>query len=220
MKMSRKVHRAVWIAGLLACGSATVRAQVDTGLYLAGSLGATLQNNHSITESTKGVPGSSDGSAKFGTGIAATATAGLAFNNSIRSDLEFGYRDKPGKADSIDEKAYSAMANLWIDILHQYGYFVYFGGGAGVADVDLHSGGDSDSATPLSWQIGGGAGVTLTRQLALSADFRRLAAFDKSTFHLEGGENLDTRFSTNAVTLSLRYSFGRMSSPLLGGSDE
>ena len=195
-------------------------AQNDVGPYLTGSLGVDLQDSKSISESTKGTAGSAGSSAQFGTGFTGSITPGFAFGENIRTDLELSYRSKPGKGDGIDENAYSALANLWVDVLHQNGYFIYFGGGLGAADVNLNSNNGSDSSIPLLWQLGTGAGVVLTSNWALSADFRHIAAFEKSTFDLDKGEALETRYGTNAVTVGLRYSFGGMSAPLLGHSEE
>ncbi len=234
MRMNRRASfHAIFclsIAVLLAVAPSTSLAQLDlnNGLYLAGSLGAALQNGHSFSVATQSSSGStsSDGTANFGTGLSATFASGLAFNDNLRSDIEFSYRDKPGKSDGINEKAYSAIANIWVDVLHQYGYFIYFGGGLGVADINLQdSGNGSDSDIAPAWQIGGGGGLTLLSHWALSADFRRITGFDKSTFDLQGNQQLKTRYDTNAVSLSLRYSFGAMSSPLFdfswfGQSDE
>ncbi|MDB5988006.1 MAG: outer membrane protein OmpA [Nevskia sp.] len=209
-----------WMLAALAGLPLPLLAQVDVGPTLAGSLGATLQNNRSVTASSPGAPGSSDGSARLGTGISAGITPGYTFNDNFRSDLELSYRDKPGKGDSIDEKAYSALGNLWVDVIHQSGYFIYFGGGLGVADVRLHSSDGSDSAIAPAWQLGGGAGVTLMSNWAISADFRRVTAFEKSKFHVDSTEDLKTRYGTNAVTISLRYAFGGMPAPLFGGSTD
>lgn len=230
MRMNRRVSLSLSIAALLVATPSISFAQIDlsNGLYLAGSLGAALQNGHSYSVSTQSSAGaiSSDGTANFGTGLSATFAPGLAFNDNLRSDIEFSYRDKPGKGDGIAEKAYSAMANVWVDVLHQYGYFIYFGGGLGLAEINLQdSGNGSDSDIAPAWQIGGGGGLTLLSHWAVSADFRRLTGFDKSTFDLQGNQQLKTRYDTNAVTLSLRYSFGAMPSPLLdislfGQSDE
>ncbi len=195
-------------------------AQVDSGAYLAGSFGVDLQNSRGTTTSTKGTAGSADGTAHFGTGVTAMLTPGLALNNSLRTDLELGYRDKPAKSDGISEQAYTAIANVWVDVLHQYGYFIYFGGGLGGADLHLHTNNGSDSSVPAVWQVGGGAGAALTSHWEVSADFRRLSGFSRSKFDLDNNSALKTRLATNAVTLSLRYSFGSLSTPLLSTSDD
>jgi len=230
MKLNRRVSLSLSIMTSMAAAPSTSFAQLDlnNGFYLAGSLGAALQNGHSFSVVTQSSSGStsSEGNANLGTGLSATFAPGLAFNDNLRSDIEFSYRDKPGKGDGIAEKAYSAIADVWVDVLHQYGYFIYFGGGLGLAEINLQdSGNGSDSDIAPAWQIGGGAGLTLLSHWALSADFRRLTGFDKSTFDLQGNQELKTRYDTNAVTLSLRYSFGALPSPLFdfslfGQSDE
>jgi len=217
MHAKRHGTRLGWMLAALA--GLPALAQADVGPYLGGSLGASLQNSRDVGASAPGVPGSSDSSARFGAGIAAALVPGYAFSDNFRTDVELSYVDKPGKRGGIDEKAYSALGNLWIDVIHQYGYFIYFGAGAGLSDVDLHSNIGSDTAVAPAWQLGGGLGATLTSHWAVSADFRRLNSFEKSSFHVDSTENLKTRYGTNAVTLSLRYAFGAMSAPLFGGGE-
>jgi OOP family OmpA-OmpF porin len=163
---------------------------------------------------------------------AAGLIGGYSFANGLRPELEVDRRrnalsyDNEFGAASGHDNATSAMANLWYDFKARSGLLSvlhpYLGGGAGAmrswygAPMLGPDAVASDYATEFAYQVGGGVGFDLTRNLTLSLDYRRLWAL-RGSFHdtfatLPPDESLHQRYVADTALLSVRYTFGQVQS--------
>lgn len=194
MKLGRYQQHAIacsLLGAALICAPAFAQDedQPATGLYVAGAVGA-------------GRP-AAIGDDK--SGILPTLSAGYAFANGLRPELEISYRynSKSGGA----EHAASAIGNVWWDVW-QDGYYFYAGGGFGATHLSASSNGVNGSDTLPAWQAGLGFGHSITGNLALGVDYRHLATVDKPRYNFQGQSFDGPHYMSNAVLLELRYSFG------------
>ena len=177
------------LGAALICAPAFAQDEPVTGLYVGSAVGAgrplAIGDNKS--------------------GILPTLSAGYAFANGLRPELEISYRynSKNGGA----EHATSAMGNLWYDVW-QDGYYFYAGGGFGGTRLSASGNGVNGSDTLPAWQAGLGFGHSITQNLALGVDYRHLAALGKPRYDIQGQSFDGLHYMTNAVLIELRYSFG------------
>jgi outer membrane protein OmpA-like peptidoglycan-associated protein len=163
---------------------------------------------------------------KFDVDYIGGLTGGYSFANGLRPELELDFRRNTLQAlagngnVSGHERAYTAMGNVWYDFKSANGLFAilhpYVGGGIGYArptvenfatpagsatDFDGHS-------NRFAYQLGAGVGYDLTRNLALTADYRFLRT-DKGDFqNLAAGGTVQDYYQAQSVMVGLRYSFG------------
>lgn len=212
-----KAIRCAGVVGLAVLSAAaslrSASARAEDGPYVGAAFGAGLANHQIVTDEVQG-GGSSRSEARFDPGFAGRLIGGYSFDGILRPEAELGFQRKHGSRGGIDENVYSAMADLWVDLVHQYAYFVDFGGGLGLADVALHGGGGHDDTVSAAWQLGAGAGLDLSEHVSLAVDFRHLAGFAKSNLHVQPDERLRTRVESNVALFEIRYSF----TPISGDS--
>ena len=164
---------------------------------------------------------------------AAGLIGGYSFADGLRPELELDRRrnalshDHEFGADSGHDNGTSAMANLWYDFKASSGLLSvlhpYLGAGAGAMRswygapaLGPHALA-SDYASEFAYQIGGGFGFDLTRNLTLSLDYRHLWSLrgsfhDTSAFALPPDEGLHQRYAADTALLSVRYTFGHVQS--------
>ena len=92
------------------------------------------------------------------------------------------------------------LLNGFFDIPTGSGITPYFGGGVGVANVELDSG-DDDDDTVAAFQLGAGIGFDVSQNLILSLDYRFFATEDPEFFGAE------YEYRNHTVLAGLRYKF-------------
>jgi outer membrane protein OmpA-like peptidoglycan-associated protein/outer membrane protein W len=184
--------------------------------------------------------GTDVGEVKLKDGWIGGLVTGYSFENGLRPELEFDYRQNdlksvhtdptgvlsglltPGGSDATgvhgDERAQTAMANLWFDFFKSSAFHPYIGAGAGAARVEMHKGGydgqdfQNTSDIVFAYQGGAGLGVDLGAHWTLSLDYRHLETMRAKLNLLDDAPTtrVKLRYSGDSALLSLRYSFGNV----------
>ena len=194
----------------LAAGAADSAA--DKGFYIGAGIGPNWTRDSSITGTGINVD------ADFGTGWAGTLTAGHAYGNGIRSEIELGRRGND--LDSLsgatggtgDVTAWSGMLNVLYDFRTGTPLTPYVGAGIGAARVSLDARpiGASridDSDTAFAYQGIAGVGYRLNDATQAFLDYRYFAASGLG-FSTAAGTAVDADYKNHTLMVGLRYSFG------------
>ncbi len=163
-------------------------------------------------------------------GVGGGGTFGYAFESGFRPELSFDYSTADLDEVSVlsiggqpvasnkqkaggDLQTIRLMASAWYDL--DLGYvFPYLGGGVGIqrTKTDL-PGVLNDTDNNLGFQLGGGIGVLITKDLTLSVDYRYIAT-DDPKYRSDFDTSAKSEYESHNVGASLRYSFGTF-----GGTD-
>jgi outer membrane protein OmpA-like peptidoglycan-associated protein len=196
-------------------------AQAAEGPYFGIAGGLNLQN------SARWTTGGSFYDFKFDDGLAVIANGGYKFSSGLRLEGELGYRSNdadsrtlrvtaPANTQNATGKvsARSAMANIIYDIDTGSKFTPYLGVGAGIASVKADSLGPvlaantriDGSDTRFAYQGIAGAAVEITRQIALTLDYRYFRTAGPNLRTLTGLA-ADGKYSAHSVLAGLRFSF-------------
>jgi opacity protein-like surface antigen len=190
------------------------------GIYISGGVGASIFENSEIEE-----PGSPTVETGFKTGLILGAAIGYDFGI-VRVEGQVGYL-----MNDIDEftalgvtvdgegdvNAISFLVNGFFDIETKSPFTPYFGGGIGIANVDIEvdsiSGGgifipinESADDTVFAFQLGAGVGYAINESVTLDFSYR----FIDTTSELEledFGPDVKADFRSHNFLLGVRYSF-------------
>ncbi len=213
------------VVGLSSLSATTAAA--GKGVYVGVEGGANLARDQTLRQS-----GSQIGDLGFDTGYFGALALGGTLAGGLRPELELGYRrndlkelDPPlGAAVAAQGQleAYTAMANLWLEIRQPRGPFSfihpYLGAGVGGARVGWREpsfGGvpqNESARTLFAYQGGAGVGFDLTPSATLSLDYRFLQT-NIGRFDLAPGNRTALRYSAHTPMASLRISFGGTPAP-------
>ena len=137
----------------------------------------------------------------------------------FRVEAEVSYRDNDldeitnGGSAPIegDITALAGMANVYFDFRPGKSWRPYFGGGIGVANLDLDissvAGSPvsfSDTDTVFAYQVMAGVEYKITPQLALGAEYRYFATTDPD---FDDTVTLESEYHSHNVLVRLRYYF-------------
>jgi OOP family OmpA-OmpF porin len=180
----------------------------DRGLSIDGSAGG---QNFSIPTTSK-----------WKTGWGAFITAGYRWDNGLRAEAEYSFREQ--KVEAFDHTPWSGtqwdnslMANLYYDIDTGTAITPYLGAGIGGAHL---SWGDNfrptgtsiiydGSGVNFAWQAIVGAAYAVTPRLDLSLDFRFKGSGGDYTFPSTSGVTANKfDYMTRTLVFSIHYSIG------------
>lgn len=184
-------------------GSDTISGSIETdiGFAVAGALGYDFGMFRIEAEAAYGEAGLS------GVAITGASAGGNAVEfDDLDADIDdFLFDDG---FDEVNLRQLSAMANAWFDIPLGQGFEPYIGGGVGITDVSLTGlGGDSDSETLFTWQLGAGVAIPLSEKLKLTLDYRHRET-ERPDFGSTTTEGIASdRIKTDAGFAGLRFYF-------------
>jgi opacity protein-like surface antigen len=112
-----------------------------------------------------------------------------------------------GNTVSFDEggrvRQLSALANLWLDVPIGTVVTPYAGGGIGMTGFEI----EGEGKARFAWQLGAGVAVKLSRNVALTADFRHREA-QGGNLPYDAASGVDVgKIRTNSVSAGLRFTF-------------
>ncbi len=184
----------------------------SAGFYVGAGAGANWTADSDISGS--GINTSAD----FDTGWVGALTAGYAYGNNLRTELELGYRsngiDSVGGANGTgDVKSWSFLSNLLYDVKNSTPFTPYIGLGLGAAIIDVNGASPvsssrvDDSDAQFAYQ--GIAGVTydMSEAVHLFADYRYMRTLDPG-LTTDSQRGVDAEYANHTVLLGLRYAFG------------
>ncbi len=175
------------------------------------------------------------------------AGVGYQVNNYLRTDLTFDYLGKSdfrggtsgfcggvpcSSQDKADMRAYSLMANVYVD-LGTYGYFTpYVGAGIGGSYVKWNklrnticddpsvpgcytTDHDGEGKWRFSYALMAGASIDITCNLKadIGYRYRRITSGDMFGYNLGGGPGRDKGFDSHEARVGARYMFGGCDAP-------
>ncbi len=157
-------------------------------------------------------------------------SAGIRWNDRIRTELEFNYRRYSAEdwfqqtsiggflqttfSDPVNGQleAYSGMANITFDLIEKP---IYFGAYAGIGAGVLYANGDFQSSTDLfevedssfAWQVILGASYRVSLRSELFAEYRFLQADNLQLINQTAGTNLgDFTVDSHDIVFGIRFS--------------
>ena len=182
------------MAFLASAACVPLASQAGEGFYVGGQAGINKVPAENLLDDSNIVSNN-----KTHTGFMAGLQAGYSYDNGLRPELEFGYRNNEaatltsnllgGSATSFDASghvgAFTTMGNLWYDFKQPTGLFKdlhpYIGGGIGLAHVSLQEGASalggslaSDSQNAFAYQAGAGLAYDIRRNITATFDYRYL----------------------------------------------
>ena len=176
--------------------SATAAAAQDANWYVRGDVGGNFQSE------VNGRP-----SAKGDTGWAVSGAAGRAIGDGFRGEGEVLYLDSSGKhAGSGDLKTIAGMVNGYYDFNRQGAFQPFVGAGVGFAQVKVDGGVSDGDDTGFAYQFKAGVAHPFNDRLTGEVAYRYFGV--NGLEFGNGPGRLDGDFSTQAVTVGLRYKLG------------
>jgi outer membrane protein OmpA-like peptidoglycan-associated protein len=183
----------------------------DRGFYLGAGLGANWTRDTDVTGTGTNV------SADFDAGWAGALSAGWAYGNGVRSEIEFGYRSNDvdslsgAAAGTGDASSWRGMVNLYYDFKTETPFTPYLGVGIGAARVSLDANpvGASrldDSDTAFAYQGIAGAAYRLNENAQIFADYRYFATTSLD-FTTAAGTAVDADYDNHTLMVGLRFGF-------------
>ena len=183
----------------------------DQGFYLGAGLGANWTRDTDITGTGTNLK------AEFDTGWTGALSAGWAYGNGARAELEFGYRHNDLEsiagvaASSGDATSWRGMVNAYYDFKTESPIIPYLGVGIGAARVSLKAApfgatrlDDSDSA--FAYQGIAGAGYRVDERVQVFADYRYFATTSLD-FTTAAGTAVDADYANHTLMVGLRFNF-------------
>ncbi|MFM7348374.1 MAG: OmpA family protein [Erythrobacter sp.] len=224
----------ILLAGAAAIAVATPAAARDGRAYIGIDGGVVLQDQV-ILEAQPYRGSLNEARANTGTGWEGDVVVGYDFGR-FRLEAEGAYKNQnydtlyfngpntvgaiPGVRYQPDskQKTYSAMVNALIDIGKDDGLQAYFGGGAGVARVDMNlrvPGGGTfidDDATTFAFQGIAGLRFPVTDNIDLGLKYRYFRIPDAEINGFNNNE-LESRLESHSILASILVNFGGRSQP-------
>jgi opacity protein-like surface antigen len=160
------------------------------GFYLGLGTGINLPQSANFNTVNFNTNTLAPGSASFDTGWLINGSVGYKWQNGIRTEVEFGYRDADlhslnGVPVSGDASTNSVMVNALYDIDTNSRITPYVGGGIGAGYQDWNNVHDATFANSahlhdsgFQWQLIGGVSLPVDRHFSLFAEYRYIGLDD------------------------------------------
>lgn len=199
--------------GFIALLSATTASAQESGVYVRGALGASVQGEVSAQGQAANT---ARGSAKTESAVSGDLAAGYDFGNGLRLEGAYSRLNSDlkrsgslsGKGSALD----AFMVNGYYDFNREGQFQPYLGAGIGLANVDagglrvgnpsLLLSGDKQVA---AWQLMGGVGYRLNDNLVIDGGVRVLRTDDAKV--RVGGNNYEVQREATTVQIGARYRF-------------
>lgn len=152
------------------------------------------------------------GDLSYEPGYAAGVVAGFAWDQALRTEVEFTYRENDfdeldtsvGSFDvDGDLTSVALMGNVFYDFRSGSPWVPYAGGGLGAAIVTFDSAAH-DSDTVFAFQLGAGVGYEINPAITLSLDYRFFGTEDPE---FDDGGRFDLEYLNSSLWFGLRYNF-------------
>lgn len=213
-----RLFTAVGLAATLVGASAANAEPVSKGAWYlgAGAMPVFQEDADSTVDSTTDI-------IKYNTGWGVSGSGGYAWNNGLRTEAEIAYRQAgvdevtgTGAGPVFDGHIHniSLMGNVLYDFKNSTRLTPYVGAGIGVAFVNADEMRtivsrtlDSNRET-FAYQFIGGVSAALTRNLALTADYRYFRTLDEK-FRTNLDDRAATDNSSHNVMVGVRYTFAK-----------
>jgi len=176
--------------------SATAAAAQDSSWYVRGDVGANLQSEVNGAHTAKGDSGWTIGGA-----------VGREVGDNFRGEGEVLYLESDGKhAGDGDLKTVAGLLNGYYDFNRHGAWNPFIGAGVGLAQVKVDGGLSDGDDTGFAYQFKAGVSHPFNDRLTGEVAYRYLGVngveFGNSLNRIDGD------FSTQAVTVGLRYKLG------------
>ena len=211
------------VAAAVLLPSAVMAQETPRGIYIEARGGAVF-----LMDSDLDATGLPDTEVSFDTGWMAEGAVGYAHESGFRGEIAVGYRENDldeikvsvagvGSASASaggDITATTVMANVYYDAYfdRQMRWALYFGGGVGVAYLDLEGFsiggvpiGDADD-TVFAYQGSTGISFAASPNVVLSLGYQYLTTADPS-FGGAGPAGVDAEYETHNVVVGARFLF-------------
>ncbi len=212
MRIPGTPHNAIFTLCLcLAAAMPFAAGAADKGFYLGAGLGANWTRDSDITGN------SINTTAGFDNGWAGVLSAGWAYGNGARAEIELGHRRND--LDSLtgastgtgDVSATSGMLNIYYDLKTNTPFTPYLGAGIGAARASLDAtpvGGSrlDDSDTGFAYQGIVGVGYRLNENATVFTDYRYFATTGLN-LSTAAGTSVDADYGNHTVMVGLRFNF-------------
>ena len=173
--------------------------------YLSGNMGYVWLEDSDIRGNQ-----SDSGEFSFDRGLVITAAIGRALSETLRAEIEFGYRTNEanearmsnGDAHSVDSDivTLSMMANCFYDFMPDNRISPFIGAGIGIANVDGEVPNNNGKDDVFAYQLAVGAGFAITEKLKIDVQYR-LFGTDNPEF-----KNVEAEYITHNLLFGLRGS--------------
>jgi outer membrane protein OmpA-like peptidoglycan-associated protein len=198
-------------AALAAAAPFAAADAADKGLYVGVGVGANWVRDSDITGS--GINTTAD----FDAGFAGMLSAGWAYGNGARAEIELNHRRNDlnslagTTAGTGDISSWGGMLNVYYDLKTGTPFTPYLGAGIGVARASLEASpiGASridDSDTAFAYQGIVGVGYRLNENATVFTDYRYVATTGLN-LSTAAGTSVDADFNNHTVLVGLRYNF-------------
>jgi opacity protein-like surface antigen len=176
--------------------SATAAAAQDSGWYVRGDVGGNFQSEINGRSSAKG-----------DTGWTVSGAVGRQIGDGFRGEGEVLYLDSSGKHSGAgDLKTVAGLLNGYYDFNRQGAWQPFVGAGVGFAQVKVDGGPSNGDDTGFAYQFKVGVAHPFNDRLTGEVAYRYLGVNGLEFGAGPGRVNGD--FSTQAVTVGLRYKLG------------
>jgi opacity protein-like surface antigen len=204
------------IVGAMALGSAANAQGYSLGggsWYAKGFGGATFPESDSTSIEGTALPSDPEFKLKFDTGYTLGAAIGYAFTPNIATELEYAYRranlNQENEGGDLSSNAFMLNAVYKLDGMGANGAWQpYFGGGLGVANVDVATDnfGDFTQDSALAYQLIGGVAYNFSPAWSLLGEVRWFGT-EGGTYDGSNGRSFDATFSTIDLLVGAAYNF-------------
>jgi outer membrane protein OmpA-like peptidoglycan-associated protein len=202
---------ALCLGAALAAGLPLAVQAADKGAYVGVGIGPNWTRDSDVKGS--GI----DNTVDFDTGIAAVLSAGWAYGNGVRSEIELGHRRNDvdsitGTTNGVGHvRTWSGMVNVLYDFNTNSPFTPYIGGGIGMARVDgqgsaFGTTSVDDTANGFAYQGIVGVGYRLNENATVFTDYRYFATRDLD-FTTADGRSVDADYANHTVLVGLRFNF-------------
>ncbi|ARU95348.1 outer membrane protein [Tatumella citrea] len=206
----------------------TVYAADNSGVYVSGKVGSSIENTHGMKYDYAGNDSKSSSKSKgvFGGGVAVGYDFYSQYQFPVRVEIASTFRGKSKSVGEADNGSVSTrnkvrmdtyMVNGYYDLHNQSAFTPYLTAGIGIADLKLKnsfesgalSGNSSDSNTNFAWDVGLGVKYAVTTNIAIDASYVYTDGGKSHTSNSYGGDEYRTRVksSSNDIMLGVSYMF-------------
>ena len=173
--------------------------------YLSGNMGYVWLEDSDIRGNQ-----SDSGEFSFDRGLVITAAIGRVLSETLRAEVEFGYRTNEANEARMRESGahgvdsdivtLSLMANCFYDFMPGHTVSPFIGAGIGIANVDGEVPNNNGKDDVFAYQLAAGVGFALTEKLKMDVQYR-LFGTDNPEF-----KNVEAEYITHNLLFGLRYS--------------
>ena len=176
--------------------SATAAAAQDSGWYVRGDVGGNFQSEINGRASAKG-----------DTGWTVSGAVGRQIADGFRGEGEVLYLDSSGKHAGVgDLQPVAGMLNAYYDFNRQGAWQPFVGAGVGLAQTKVDGGISDGDDTGFAYQFKVGVAHPFNDRLTGEVAYRYVGV--NGLEFGAGPGRIDGDFSTQAVTVGLRYKLG------------